>query len=686
MKIAISIKNYERKYMLVNLLSEVNKFVENNPSHEFSINIYDDKSKFTEKLLESLKSQFNFFSPPKNFGKSEHWKMWDWNLKNDSKNKDTDLFIYVPSDFSKINFEKIISLAEEFKDEDYIFNIANDGRRTCWNKLEPIKLNDTYSQIFFSDCSFFTNYKTLSKLDWTINPIPLSRFRRKDISSGVGQQFALRLNALKIAIYHPNISLAHHGDHESTMHPSHRKKIPLITNKETPIVDFYIEQHPHYQLGNFVSCTPVIRELFEIHKQKIPVLFASEYVKQCYLDNPYIEIIDFPRGKRLFGSELINRKNDKKDIDFIQEQVLNKTVNWNTFISEPKDIALKEEYGVFINGSGSEEESYLDRKLIPTEIQKLIKDYSPIKVIGIGSNEDKERNIFDGYYGDMQTALSYIKGAKWVISNVTGFYHVAGALNKRQLVLWKNCLRPKNENMNMLSFISEKDNWADDIKKFFSPAKNKKIVIGIATFSGREKALQECLKSLRNQTIKADEIFIYDNSKEQIDLTDNGKFEPLSKIKEPCYYFSCDDDLIYPTTYIESMLNEIKFNNCIVTHHGRKLRKTAKSYYKGHLAFGCLRRVSSKIFIDVAGTGVTAFDTEYFSPAEIYKSEHKRMADCIFSLEASKQRKKILLLPHKIGYIKQIPVDSSTSCFEMERKNPIVQNSIADEIFTLNNK
>jgi hypothetical protein len=141
--------------------------------------------------------------------------------------------------------------------------------------------------------------------------------------------------------------------------------------------------------------------------------------------------------------------------------------------------------------------------------------------------------------------------------------------------------------------------------------------------------------------------------------------------------------LIYSPTYIEDMVRAVKTYKCIVTHHGRKLIGLNKNYFRGHNSYACLRTLKRRLYIDVAGTGVTAFDTEYFFPAEIYKSERKRMSDCVFSLEAAKQKKKIIVLPHEKGYITQLPIDEKTSCFEMERRNPKIQNSIADEIYTL---
>jgi len=111
-----------------------------------------------------------------------------------------------------------------------------------------------------------------------------------------------------------------------------------------------------------------------------------------------------------------------------------------------------------------------------------------------------------------------------------------------------------------------------------------KTVVGMATFKGREKAVDTAINSLSNQV---DEIILYDNEVNP-DLTDNGKFYGLSLQKEPCYYFTCDDDLFYPSNYVETMIESIERLGGIVTHHGRKLKGLYLSYYRGHENFRCL--------------------------------------------------------------------------------------------------
>lgn len=428
MNIHFSIKNYERKDMLLNLLQEIKGY---------DYTIFDDFSTFELP---------NMIKTPYNYGKEEHWKLWNKNFKH-LNGKYYDIYVFIPSDFQKIDIKRIIKYARKWKEQSYIFNIINDGRLMCWNNLKPVEINNEYSRVFFSDCAFFTNRHTLERIE-LLQPIGKSRFlKNKNASSGVGDQLTRQFNKKKISIFHPKESLAYHGEHRSTMHPNERKNNPLISK-------------------------------FKLN-------------------------IDCP------------------------------------------------------------------------------------------------------------------------------------------------------------------------------------IYVGIATMKGREESLQNTIRTLNNQTIKPTKIFVYDNENSE-NLTDNGKFYKLKDL-EPCYYFSCDDDLLYSNTYIEQMIKDIQLNQCIITHHGRVLTGLDKNYYRGHQTFRCLDDNRVQTQIDVAGTGVTAFHTDYFNPIEIYKSEYKRMSDLIFSLEAINQGKQIMLTTHKKGFIIQQNIDQSTSCHSIESINPINQNKIANEIYLKKN-
>jgi hypothetical protein len=214
-----------------------------------------------------------------------------------------------------------------------------------------------------------------------------------------------------------------------------------------------------------------------------------------------------------------------------------------------------------------------------------------------------------------------------------------------------------------------------------------KIIVGIATTGNRLESLKLVIESLENNTIKPDEINIYDNTLEDVDYTDNGKFYFLKDYKEPVYYFTMDDDILYPETYIEDMINAIEKHKCIVTHHGRFVTKFNVNYYKGHGAIRCLSANFVEKQIDVAGTGVTAFRTDYFNPKQIYKSKYKRMSDCVFSLEAAKKGKTIMCLPHDKGYFKDLSKNQTDSCYTSEVKTDCKEQiEHTNKILTIKNE
>ncbi len=204
-----------------------------------------------------------------------------------------------------------------------------------------------------------------------------------------------------------------------------------------------------------------------------------------------------------------------------------------------------------------------------------------------------------------------------------------------------------------------------------------RIIVGMATFKGREKSVDKACSSLSKQV---DLIYLYDNEQNE-DLADNGKFYGLELEKEPCIYLSCDDDLLYPPNYAEEMVKAIEKHNSIVSHHGRILSGLDVSYYHGHKSWRCLDEVKTWQRLDVCGTGVTGFSTEYFNPT-LWDAEDKKMSDLVFSLEAIKQGKTITLLPHSKGWIKHLKINHSQSIAVTERDNTR-QIEISNKIYNI---
>lgn len=221
-------------------------------------------------------------------------------------------------------------------------------------------------------------------------------------------------------------------------------------------------------------------------------------------------------------------------------------------------------------------------------------------------------------------------------------------------------------------------------------SKNHKIIIGVATMNSRKHSFKRMMHSVQNQTIKPDEVYVYNNDENDYDATDNGKFYyfTLNK-KEDVFFFSMDDDILYPPTYIEDMIKWINKYQCIITHHGRDLREVKSNYYTDHLGYSCLQENNINKYIDVMGTGVSAFDTSIFSicgkPDFIFKDPRQRMTDLILAEYAAANNIKIRLVPHPKNYLKDICEDTVNSCHTKEKNNNVeLKNNICKKI--LNNR
>lgn len=208
-----------------------------------------------------------------------------------------------------------------------------------------------------------------------------------------------------------------------------------------------------------------------------------------------------------------------------------------------------------------------------------------------------------------------------------------------------------------------------------------RIVIGIATYK-REEFLEKTLESLKGQ---AHDICVYDNVKEKKDYKANAKFIFLNDYSKPIYYFTCDDDIIYPKDYVKKAIKYIDKYNSIVAYHGDILLNKIPWSYPECKRFHFRSLVEKMEYLDVAGTGLTSFRTDYFNPKDIYDYKHKNMVDQIFSLRAAEQGKKIILPPHnKNVFVSQpVPVDKTIwGKHGNKRRNQI---KLANEILKIKN-
>lgn len=212
---------YEREQMLRGLIQELD---------DLSIMVVDDGSKWVG-CDKPLGSHINFITTVHE-GKRGFWKKW-LVAQQIALGTHHDYFVFLPDDVSNIDLDAISTIAlQGWKDNLFALNLLNCGERYRWGKWKELQEDFAlagrhWKQCDYVDGAFITNRRTLESFE--IEPVPDSWFYSPDKSSGVGYQMTMKLRALGCPMMLPDRSLAFHGDHESVMHPEHRKEVKLIS-------------------------------------------------------------------------------------------------------------------------------------------------------------------------------------------------------------------------------------------------------------------------------------------------------------------------------------------------------------------------------------------------------------------------------------------------------------------------
>lgn len=96
-------------------------------------------------------------------------------------------------------------------------------------------------------------------------------------------------------------------------------------------------------------------------------------------------------------------------------------------------------------------------------------------------------------------------------------------------------------------------------------------------------------------------------SEEHGDLRDSGKFWGLAEPFD--YYFSVDDDILYPANYVSELVERIEAydRKKVVGVHGSQLRRDFASYIRDRDVHHCAAALGEDTKVDVLGTGTAAF-------------------------------------------------------------------------------
>lgn len=173
------------------------------------------------------------------------------------------------------------------------------------------------------------------------------------------------------------------------------------------------------------------------------------------------------------------------------------------------------------------------------------------------------------------------------------------------------------------------------------------ITAQLATIPQRESSLRLTIASLEKQV---DHLSIRNG-----DLRISGVMGDAEKFADVesynGYFFTCDDDLIYPPDYVSYMISKIEQykRKAVITLHGRNYTPgRIEKYYGGRNrteAYHCMQRVVGDHQVMVGGTGVMAFHTD---TVKVKYEDFKlpNMADLWMGIVCKNQNVPIMVVEH----------------------------------------
>jgi glycosyltransferase involved in cell wall biosynthesis len=170
-------------------------------------------------------------------------------------------------------------------------------------------------------------------------------------------------------------------------------------------------------------------------------------------------------------------------------------------------------------------------------------------------------------------------------------------------------------------------------------------------------------------------LFISDN-----DRGDAYKFYKLTD--SDGYFFTIDDDLIYPENYTEYMIDKVNQYNrkSIITLHARTFGSfPINSFYgRNTLVYHFRQLLTEDTKVQFGGTGVMCFHTDLFKvPIEYF--DRPNMADVWIGKYAKENNIDIICAKHNSGFVNQ--QDFNGSIYEKDLRSDDIQTILTNESY-----
>jgi len=124
------------------------------------------------------------------------------------------------------------------------------------------------------------------------------------------------------------------------------------------------------------------------------------------------------------------------------------------------------------------------------------------------------------------------------------------------------------------------------------------------------------------------------------------------------YYFTMDDDLLYPQNYIDKLIACIEKNErrAVITVHGSIIKRLFKNYFQSRRTFGFSDALDEDIVVSTAGVGTTAFHSSTIKPT-LQNFPFPFARDLWASILCAKHKVPIVTIQRPYGWI--VPLKTS---------------------------
>jgi glycosyltransferase involved in cell wall biosynthesis len=171
-------------------------------------------------------------------------------------------------------------------------------------------------------------------------------------------------------------------------------------------------------------------------------------------------------------------------------------------------------------------------------------------------------------------------------------------------------------------------------------------------FQGLPKKLDTVLKKWSNKLV------IY-KSQDVGDLRDNAKFYFLDSVSPSTYYFTLDDDILYPVDYINRMLYKSSIYNdrAVLCVHGYRLWENVNSVHKDSAKRGRYHHFADKlefdIHVDIGGTGTVLIPP--LAKVTSINEPPYGIADIVFAKRLREAGVEIVCIARQANWLKSLP-------------------------------